>query len=190
MQKNSAVTAVSIDVAQRPSALLLSGRTIHRRRLLAASAALGFPSLTGLAAPAEMPWELQQTFYTGTFFDPSAPAEAHLSRYLVRPMLAANNLRPAERLRGHESTASVKQLIRQDGRLEKLLKLSVDSDQGNPVAIYISRAQHDSYVFRESRSAAPRHVTVISLALSLDIFTELCRNLGDAVIRRRSAATC
>jgi hypothetical protein len=152
----------------------MMAREIGRRALLASGAILVTPISSVTPADAADTWELQQAFFAGTYFDPFAPAARYLAQFLIQPVLrTARRPQPREPLKGSELNPVVKPLIERDAKLRRLLRLtSMDSDQGNPIAIYISRAQHDSFRFQSSPTTPPLYVTVVSLALSLDIFTD------------------
>jgi hypothetical protein len=151
----------SIVLNNRP----LKGAGFGRRLLL---------SLPGLlpigAAPA--PLEFRRTFFAGTYFNPTVTASSEMLEYLVAPLAGAS---PAEIARGGDINAlsrATKDLLARDGRLQSALNFQLEDDRGNPVAIYLARAQHDVYTFRPSPSQRPLVETVVCIALSLDVFTE------------------
>jgi hypothetical protein len=143
------------------------------RRSLVALPILGLPGLARSTPSGGVNFDLQRTFFQGAYFDAAAAPNSHLARYLVRPLLTdAERRQRADRLTGSELTRSVRPILAQDTRLRGLLRMSLDGDRGNPVALYVSRAQHDTFRLQLGQNDPPIFITVISIALSLDIFTD------------------
>jgi len=110
--------------------------------------------------------DLQKTFFVGAFFDPAANRDGQLVKYLVRPQAAG-----ASRLRGNELSNVARDALGQEREFLKATNLVLSgSTGGNPVAIYVSRAQHQE--FHQSISGLEVHYTWISVTVHLDIFTD------------------
>jgi hypothetical protein len=152
-----------LNKAEWPHGILPSSRV--NRRLV-----LSLPGLLALGS-APVPFEFRQTFFAGAYFNPAAAPSSEMLQYLVAP---AAGLSPAEIRGGNINALSrmTKELLARDGRLQSALNCRLDEDTGNPIAIYLARAQHDVYSFRPSPSQPPLLETVVCLAVSLDVFTD------------------
>src|SRR5262249_50032046 len=113
------------------------------------------------------------TFFAGAFFDPKASPNSHLVTYLVAP----NATRTNKPWHGNELTPDVTQVLGQSSALLGTAHLDLSGAQrGNPLAIYVSRAQHEQVTMRFPDHTA--YNTVVSVAVALDIFTERAESLG------------
>ena len=143
---------------------------------------LGLLPRSGAAAGLPRRDELRQTFFAGAFFDPKASPSSHLIRYLVAPNAGATTgpchslVPPAEKKaretwHGNELTARACEILGAGSPLLGVAHLTLTGAQeGNPVALYVSRAQHESV-----RINFPGHTayhTVVSIAVALDAFTD------------------
>jgi hypothetical protein len=66
----------------------------------------------------------------------------------------------------------VVELLRDDPRLQDAAHMSLSGDAGNPIALYVARAQHDTRRFQSAEDAPVYYRTVVSIVVSLDIFTD------------------
>lgn len=111
--------------------------------------------------------DVSQTFFAGAFFDPNASSQSHLIEYLVSPNVKSTG-RP---WRGNELTPIVAEVFRAGSPLLSAAHLDLSgAPQGNPVALYVSRAQHETVTI-----SFPEHTaynTVVAVAVALDVFTD------------------
>jgi len=106
------------------------------------------------------------TFFAGAFYD--VPATGAVASYLVTPLTGT-----VTGFKGDELSGLVEKAVFTHLGLSQTLSLKKDGEigQADAVSVYLSRAQHEQVVF--SSSGAPdQFLTVVSLAISLDVFTE------------------
>ncbi len=127
-----------------------------------------------VAAMAAGSGDLSHTFFAGAFFELPPGRDNQMTKYLVRPASKATG-----DLSGDEMTPLAASLLAQEPALLERLNLTLGAQDasdagamaGNPVALYISRAQHE--VLTYSAPGTPsQFLTVFSVALTLDIFTD------------------
>ena len=145
------------------------GLSVTRRALLALPFALPF---AGAARAAARAIEFRRTFFAGAYFDPATAPSSQMMTYLVGPLTNRSSAPRGPPANGNELTPFVRDLLTRDGRLQAAINLQFGADEGNPVALYLARAQHDVYSFRANPSAPLLVETVVSIALSLDVFTD------------------
>lgn len=114
-------------------------------------------------------WDLKQTFFIGAYYDPVVSSESHLVQHLVKP----NLLDEKRALQGNELTPLAREALSAEPVLQQVANMTLAGDtDGNPIALYVSRAQHEQFEFPVPDSDATIYYTVISIAVSLDILTD------------------
>ncbi|HAU29173.1 MAG TPA: hypothetical protein DCW68_03570 [Rhodospirillaceae bacterium] len=142
----------------------------HRLASLIFALSLALP----LSARAAGNTDISQTFFAGAFFDLPPGRDNQLTKYLVRPVSKV-----AGELAGDEMTPLAQSLLSRETDLVKKLHLVLAptdaSDalamKGNPVAVYLSRAQHETLTY-SAPGTPSQFLTVFSVALTMDIFTD------------------
>jgi len=118
--------------------------------------------------------DVSKTFFAGAFFDLPPGKDNQMTKYLVRPASGA-----AGELAGDEMTPYTEKLLAQEKPLLAKIHLALSATepseaaamQGNPVAVYLSRAQHEILTY--SAPGTPnQYLTILSVALTFDIFTD------------------
>jgi hypothetical protein len=153
----------------RDSRYSSSGRAWLRVSAAAAVLLGAGPSLGQLV----MRGEVNQTVFAGAFFDPKASPSSHLIEYLVAP-----NAKPTGRpWHGNELTPLVAEVLHQSSPFVNAAHLDFsNAARANPVALYVSRAQHETVTMRFPDHTA--YNTVVSVAVALDIFTDRAASRG------------
>jgi len=110
--------------------------------------------------------DLEKTFFVGAFFDPALNAQSQLIKYLVSPQINDGSAP-----QGNELSNLARDALRQETAFLKATNhVLTGSTDGNPIAVYMSRAQHQT--FNITRSIKSVHYTWISVTVHLDIFTD------------------
>jgi hypothetical protein len=110
--------------------------------------------------------DLKKTFFAGAFFDPYVSKQSQLIQYLVTPQIA-DGAEPE----GNELSILAREALKHETRFLQATKLRLSgSTDGNPIAIYVSRAQHQTFV--QTAGDLSVHYTWISVTVNLDILTD------------------
>jgi hypothetical protein len=125
-----------------------------------------FLGISSTQAQLDQSRDLEQTFFAGAFFDPAVSGQSQLVKYLVTPQINDGSAP-----QGNELSILARDALRQEKAFLQATnhRLSGSTD-GNPIAIYLSRAQHQTFI--QSGSNVSVHYTWISVTVHLDIFTD------------------
>ena len=114
----------------------------------------------------------QSLFNAGTYFDVPPPGGNATSKYLVSAIAGK-----ADTFEGNELTAYVETALKSNPDFNRQVPLSYGDQNrlgkkktGDALALYVSRAQHDEIRF-SAPGAPDDYLTVISISIALDIFT-------------------
>lgn len=113
----------------------------------------------------------QKLFYAGAYFDVPPQGGNDATNYLIAPLVRKSGV-----FAGDELSSFVEDFLRGNADLNKAVAIAYGRDaaigkNGNALAIYIPRAQHD--VVRFSVPGAPdEYLTIVSISVALDVFTD------------------
>ncbi len=110
-------------------------------------------------------------FFAGAYYDVPTAEGNFTTRYIVGPIT-----QKASQFTGDELTAYVEQVMRSNPALASKAKIAYESDtqlgkNGNAVAVYIPRAQHDVIRYSFGRDG-DKYLTIVSISIALDVFTD------------------
>ena len=138
---------------------------VGRRNLVIGGAA----GIVSLACPQiiRAQTDLQPHFFAGCYYDTALSEASHAAKYLLSPVRSGFNLDKS----GAELTPFAKDIVFQNNEFCKNANLSKQEDAGNPVAISLTRAQHE--IITVATPGLPtEYLTVISVTAALDVMTD------------------
>ena len=110
--------------------------------------------------------EGQKHFFAGCFYDPALSEASTLFRYLVRP----TQDRADAQKDGAELTPVVRAILERKQEFGRIAQLN-DKDEGNPIALSVTRAQHE--VVTVTMSGLPNeYITTVSVSMAIDIMSD------------------
>ena len=136
------------------------------RRSLVLGGAAGFVSLACpqiIRAQADQ----QSHFFAGCYYDTALSEASHAAKFLLAPVRSGFNLDKS----GAELTPFAKDIVFKNNDFCKQANLNTKEDLGNPVAISLTRAQHE--IITVATPGLPtEYLTVISVTAALDVMTD------------------
>ena len=111
--------------------------------------------------------EAQPHFFAGCYYDTAISESSLASKFLILPVRNSLNLEKS----GVELTPMVKEIVFKHNDFCKYANLNKQDDQGNPVAVSLTRAQHE--IITVATPGLPtEYLTVISVTVALDVMTD------------------
>ncbi len=127
------------------------------------------PTETKVSAAQLVQRDFDQTFFAGAYFDKRISSASTLARYLVRPSAP----KASGRLRGTELTKVARRVLAGNSDLTKAIGLDLHhGDQGNPLAVFVGRAQHIEELFPLPDAHGRQRATTVLVTVSIDIFSD------------------
>lgn len=138
---------------------------LNRRHFIIGSSAVGgliaMPSLIRAQA-------LPQHFFVGCFYDTAQSERSMAEQFLIAPI---RRDAPDPTRTGSELTAFVRDIVLGEKDFCSTMNLSTSGDVGNPIALALTRAQHE-VVTIATPGLPTEYITKISVTVSLDIMTD------------------
>jgi hypothetical protein len=135
---------------------------LRRHFLISASAAFA-----GLASPQIIrAQEAQKHFFAGCYYDTALSDTSTLFRNLIDPL----RTNTAAEKDGAELTPRVREIVDKKKDFARIVGLN-DNDEGNPIALSVTRAQHEIITIT-SPGLPNEFLTTISVSAAVDVMTD------------------